>query len=83
MANDCEFGLTSSIYTTNLNTAMTAIKKLKFGETYINRENFEAMQGFRAGWRKSGIGADACPGLEEYLQTFHIAASDLFARHGG
>ncbi|WP_413732122.1 aldehyde dehydrogenase [Sodalis sp. RH20] len=70
MANDCEFGLTSSIYTTNLNTAMAAIKKLKFGETYINRENFEAMQGFHAGWRKSGIGgADGRHGLEEYLQT--------------
>jgi len=70
MANDCEFGLTSSIYTTNLNTAMVAMKKLKFGETYINRENFEAMQGFHAGWRKSGIGgADGRHGLEEYLQT--------------
>ncbi|MEA9393515.1 aldehyde dehydrogenase [Acerihabitans sp. TG2] len=70
MANDCEFGLTSSIYTRDLNTAMTAIKRLKFGETYINRENFEAMQGFHAGWRKSGIGgADGRHGLEEYLQT--------------
>ncbi len=70
MANDCEYGLTSSLYTSNLNTAMTAIKKLKFGETYINRENFEAMQGFHAGWRKSGIGgADGRHGLEEYLQT--------------
>ncbi|NDL64106.1 aldehyde dehydrogenase [Acerihabitans arboris] len=70
MANDCEFGLTSSIYTSNLNTAMMAINKLKFGETYINRENFEAMQGFHAGWRKSGIGgADGRHGLEEYLQT--------------
>ena len=36
----------------------------------INRENFEAMQGFHAGWRKSGIGgADGKHGLEEYLQT--------------
>lgn len=70
MANDCEYGLTSSIYTSNLNTAMVAIKRLKFGETYINRENFEAMQGFHAGWRKSGIGgADGRHGLEEYLQT--------------
>ncbi|TCV98756.1 aldehyde dehydrogenase [Biostraticola tofi] len=70
MANDCEFGLTSSIYTNDLNTAMSAMKKLKFGETYINRENFEAMQGFHAGWRKSGIGgADGRHGLEEYLQT--------------
>ncbi|EGD5494889.1 aldehyde dehydrogenase family protein, partial [Escherichia coli] len=56
--------------TQNLNVAMKAIKGLKFGETYINRENFEAMQGFHAGWRKSGIGgADGKHGLHEYLQT--------------
>jgi lactaldehyde dehydrogenase/glycolaldehyde dehydrogenase len=70
MANDSDYGLTSSIYTQNLNIAMKAIKGLKFGETYINRENFEAMQGFHAGWRKSGIGgADGKHGLNEYLQT--------------
>jgi lactaldehyde dehydrogenase/glycolaldehyde dehydrogenase len=69
-ANDCEYGLTSSIYTRNLDTAMRASNELKFGETYVNRENFEAMQGFHAGWRKSGIGgADGKHGLEEYLQT--------------
>lgn len=70
MANDSEYGLTSSIYTANLNVAMKAVRSLKFGETYINRENFEAMQGFHAGWRKSGIGgADGRHGLNEYLQT--------------
>ncbi|WP_407308878.1 aldehyde dehydrogenase [Desulfosporosinus sp. SB140] len=70
MANDCEFGLTSSIYTQNIDVAMRASNEIKFGETYINRENFEAMQGFHAGWRKSGIGgADGKHGLEEYLQT--------------
>ncbi|OOF81056.1 aldehyde dehydrogenase [Rodentibacter caecimuris] len=70
LANDCEYGLTSSIYTQNLNSAMTLISRLKFGETYVNRENFEAMQGYHAGWRKSGIGgADGKHGLEEYLQT--------------
>lgn len=69
-ANDCEYGLTSSLYTQNLNHAVNITRKLKFGETYINRENFEAMQGFHAGWRKSGIGgADGKHGLEEYLQT--------------
>lgn len=73
LANDCEYGLTSSIYTQNINSAMIALRKMKFGETYINRENFEAMQGFHAGWRKSGIGgADGRHGLEEYLQT-HVA----------
>ena len=69
-ANDCEYGLTSSVYTRNLDLAFKMMRSLKFGETYINRENFEAMQGFHAGWRKSGIGgADGKHGLEEYLQT--------------
>lgn len=69
-ADDCEYGLTSSVYTQNLDQAFRIMRSLKFGETYINRENFEAMQGFHAGWRKSGIGgADGKHGLEEYLQT--------------
>lgn len=73
LANDSDYGLTSSLYTRDLNTAMLALRKLRFGETYINRENFEAMQGFHAGWRKSGVGgADGRHGLEEYLQT-HVA----------
>lgn len=70
LANDCEYGLTSSIFTRSLDVAMRACNELKFGETYINREHFEAMQGFHAGWRKSGIGgADGKHGLEEFLQT--------------
>jgi lactaldehyde dehydrogenase/glycolaldehyde dehydrogenase len=70
MANDCEYGLTSSIFTRSLDAAMRAANELKFGETYVNREHFEAMQGFHAGWRKSGIGgADGRHGLEEFLQT--------------
>ena len=69
-ANDCEYGLTSSIYTRDLNVALQACQEIRFGETYINRENFEAMQGFHAGWRKSGIGgADGKHGLYEYTQT--------------
>ncbi|KAF6669004.1 aldehyde dehydrogenase [Pantoea sp. EKM101V] len=73
LANDCKYGLTSSLYTQDLNTTLYALRKLKFGETYVNRENFEAMQGFHAGWRKSGIGgADGKHGLEAYLQT-HVA----------
>jgi len=69
-ANDSIYGLTSSIYTSHLPTAMRACTEFRFGETYINRENFEAMQGFHAGARKSGIGgADGKHGLYEYTQT--------------
>lgn len=70
LANDCEYGLTSSIYTRDLSKAMRAVQALQFGETYVNRENFEAMQGFHAGMRKSGMGgADGKHGLYEYTQT--------------
>nr|WP_315983587.1 aldehyde dehydrogenase family protein [Aliamphritea spongicola] len=49
---------------------MKACRELKFGETYVNREHFEAMQGYHAGTRKSGIGgADGKHGLYEYTET--------------
>ena len=70
LANDCEYGLTSSLYTRDLNKAMQAMREIDFGETYINRENFEAMQGFHAGVRKSSVGgADGKHGLYEYTHT--------------
>ncbi|MFN0125208.1 MAG: aldehyde dehydrogenase [Verrucomicrobiales bacterium] len=70
MANDTEYGLTSSVFSNDLNEAMNLMEALNFGETYINREHFEAMQGYHAGWRKSGIGgADGKHGLHEFLQT--------------
>ncbi|NBB09370.1 aldehyde dehydrogenase [Pseudomonas sp. SLFW] len=70
MANDCEYGLTSSLYTRDLGKAMYAMREIDFGETYINREHFEAMQGFHAGVRKSGVGgADGKHGLYEYTHT--------------
>jgi lactaldehyde dehydrogenase/glycolaldehyde dehydrogenase len=69
-ANDSDLGLTSSIYTRDIGAAMRACNEMKFGETYINRENFEAMQGYHAGARKSGIGgADGKHGLYEFTQT--------------
>ena len=69
-ANDSEYGLTSSLYTTSLANAMRGMREIDFGETYINRENFEAMQGFHAGTRKSGIGgADGRHGVEEFTRT--------------
>ena len=75
LANDCEYGLTSSIFSENFNKVMHAADSLEFGETYINREHFEAIQGFHAGWKKSGLGgADGKHGMQEYLQTKVIYA---------
>lgn len=73
LANQSDYGLTSSIYTNDLNVAMRACKEIKFGETYINRANMEALNCFHAGVRKSGIGgADGKHGFYEYMQTHMV-----------
>lgn len=75
-ANDVEYGLASSVFTKDIDTAAKVTRNLEFGETYINREHFEAMQGFHAGVKKSGIGgADGKHGVEEYLVT-HVTYLD-------
>ncbi|HET9520669.1 MAG TPA: aldehyde dehydrogenase [Candidatus Limnocylindrales bacterium] len=72
-ANDSIYGLASSIFTKDLSVAMRACNELRFGETYVNRENMENMQGFHAGVRKSGIGgADGKHGVLEYTRTHLI-----------
>ena len=72
LANASDYGLTSSIFTRDLASAMHAARELQFGETFINRNNFEAIQGFHAGRKKSGIGGtDGKHGLYAYTET-HI-----------
>lgn len=73
LSNDCQYGLTSAIFTQDINNMMRASNELEFGETYVNRESFEAIQGFHAGWKKSGVGgADGKHGLEEFMQTHAV-----------
>ena len=77
LANDSKYGLTSSLYSNDNKKIFKAVDNLEFGETYINRENFEAMQGFHAGIKNSGIGgADGKHGLEEYLHT-HVVYMNI------
>ncbi|RDI45808.1 aldehyde dehydrogenase [Falsibacillus pallidus] len=73
MSNDSDYGLSSSVYTENIHEAMQVIDGLKYGETYVNRENFEAIQGYHAGLRKSGLGgADGKHGVEDFLVTHAV-----------
>ena len=73
LANDCQYGLASSIHTRSMRNALKAVNELEFGETYVNRAHMEAVQGFHAGWKKSGMGGeDGKHGVMEYLQS-HVA----------
>ncbi|MEN0645102.1 aldehyde dehydrogenase [Alkalicoccobacillus gibsonii] len=72
-ANDSKYGLSSSIYTENVHEAMRAADELLFGETFVNRENFEAIQGYHAGLRQSGLGGtDGKHGIGDFLVTHTV-----------
>ncbi|MCI2948777.1 aldehyde dehydrogenase [Staphylococcus caledonicus] len=69
-ANDTNAGLSSYIFSDNLQEMMTATERLKFGEVYANCEAEEVVNGYHAGWRESGLGgADGIHGFEEYYNT--------------
>lgn len=70
LANDCEYGLNACLYTNDLTTAFDVANSIEAGELYINRQPGEAVNGYHAGWKKSGIGGDdGRHGMEEFLQT--------------
>ncbi len=68
-ANDCEYGLSSYLFTNNAKNIMRMVNELEFGEVYVNRENGEMINAFHNGYKLSGIGGeDGKHGLEGYLQ---------------
>lgn len=79
LCNDSEYGLASYLFTKDLKKALTAAKKIKFGETYINQVGPEALQGYHTGFRMTGLGGEgSIYGLEEYVQlkTVYIDYSE-------
>jgi lactaldehyde dehydrogenase/glycolaldehyde dehydrogenase len=69
LANDCRYGLTAYVFTSDLHRAMRAIDDIDFGEIYVNKIGPEQLQGFHTGYRLSGMGGDDGPyGYERYLR---------------
>ncbi|EFI84277.1 Lactaldehyde dehydrogenase [Listeria grayi] len=70
LANDSVYGLSSYLFSENYREIMRGINEIRFGEVYVNCEAEEAINGFHAGFRESGLGgADGRKGFEEFLQT--------------
>ncbi len=70
LANDCKYGLTATLYTTNYGTALRFANNVEAGELYINRKQGEAFQGYHAGWKQSGLGGDdGRHGVSQFLKT--------------
>ncbi|MBD1599794.1 aldehyde dehydrogenase family protein [Pseudomonas typographi] len=69
-ANASEYGLSAYVYTQDLGTAMRLVDELESGEVYINRIGPEEINGFHAGWKRSGLGGDdGEQGYRTYVRT--------------
>lgn len=74
LANDCQYGLASYIYTRDLNRATKVAEALEFGIVGINDALPMAVQAPFGGRKLSGIGREGGHwGLEEFLETKYVS----------
>ena len=73
LAEDTEYGLGASIYSKNIDTIMTASKRLNTGTIYVNGHGFLDPAFPFGGLGMSGFGKDLGPEqVESYLETKSI-----------
>lgn len=67
--NRGRYGLASYVFTKDAALAERAARRLRYGETYVNRTGPESPQGYHAGFRESGLGGEGSRhGITDYLQ---------------
>ncbi len=72
-ANDCKYGLASSIWTKDLEKAHRVSSMLQYGVTWINTYFMYASEMPHGGFKMSGYGKDlSMYGLEDYTVVRHI-----------
>jgi betaine-aldehyde dehydrogenase len=73
MANDVEYGLASSIWTSNHGTAMRVSRALDFGAVWINTHIPIVAEMPHGGFKHSGYGKDlSMYGFEDYTRIKHV-----------
>ena len=72
-ANDVDYGLSASVWTTNVHRALNASRRLRFGCVWINDHMPLVSEMPHGGYKASGFGKDmATYSFDEYTNIKHV-----------
>ncbi|HEX5929608.1 MAG TPA: aldehyde dehydrogenase family protein [Solirubrobacterales bacterium] len=74
MANGVEYGLTASVWSSNIDRAMRVAREIRAGTVWVNDHGLSVHEMPFGGFKQSGIGRDlSIHGIEEHTELQHVS----------